>query len=141
MRRVALVVAAVLPLALGACRDSSGPDGAIAGTYRLRSIEGGPVPAVTLARDGFTLVEVTDGVVRLNADGSFSASYSQRATSGNSVIIDTEKITGRFTRSGEAVTLTFPDPDGFGTATLNALWEGDRLMVFVNGNRRWVYER
>jgi hypothetical protein len=137
MRRVALMLAMVVPLALGACGDSTGP-GDVAGIYTLSSINGDPVPVVVAF--GPPLEEVTQGIVRLNANGTFSASHTLRVTSGGSFTEFTEPISGTYTRSGNNLILTFPDPDGSSIAEVTAVWQGDRLTVDDNGDI-WVYVR
>jgi hypothetical protein len=140
MRRLALVLATVLPLTLAACGDSSGPGGAATGTYTLRSIDGDPVP-VLVEDDGFSREEITGGFVRLNANGTFSASHTRRITTSSSVTTDTEDITGTFTRTGANVTLTFGDPDGVGTVSFDAVWGEDLLTVFDTDGTIWLYQR
>jgi hypothetical protein len=138
MRRVALVLAMVLPLALAGCGDSTGPGGSLAGTYTLRSINGDPVPV--LISSGPPQEEITGGFVRLNANGTFTASHTYRVTFGGSSTTVTEDIDGTYTRSGDELTLTFDDPDGSGTATVFAVWDGDRLTIDDEFDI-WVYER
>jgi hypothetical protein len=137
MRRVALVLAMVAPLAIAACGDSTGP-GSIAGTYELRSLNGDPVPV--LLESGPPLEELTDGFVRLNADGTFVRSHTVRIRSGNSTTIAIETINGAYAHSGNDLTLTFEDPDGGGTVSFDGLWTGDQLMV-DDGIDIWVYVR
>jgi hypothetical protein len=139
MRRVALVLAAVFPLALGGCGDSTGPGGSLAGTYTLRSISGDPLPVVIDEGVDFRR-EVTAGFVRLNGNGTFTASHTDRITSGTSITPRTEDINGTYTRFGNELTLTFNDPDGFRTVEIIALWGGD-LLTIAGGGDVWVYER
>lgn len=137
MRRIVLVLAMVAPLALAGCGDSTGP-GSIAGTYELRSINGDPVPV--LLESGPPQEELTDGFVRLNADGTFVASHTVRISSSNSTTVAIQTINGAYTRSGNNVTLNFVDPDGGGPASIDAVRDGDRLTV-DDGIDIWVYER
>jgi hypothetical protein len=139
MRRVALVLAMAIPLAVAGCGDSTGPGGSVAGTYELRSINGDPVP-VTTDESGSFREEITAGFVRLNANGSFSAGLTFRVTNGTVVTTETLEINGTYTRSGNRITLTFQDPDGPGTATAAAFWDGDLLTV-EDDLGLWVYER
>jgi hypothetical protein len=138
MRRLALVLAMAVPLAVAGCGDSTGPGGSIAGTYELRSINGDPVPV--LLEPGPPQEEITGGFVRLNANGTFSARHTLRITSGGSSTTLTEDINGTYSRSDNDITLTFEDPDGSGTANIDAFLDGDRLTV-DDGLDIWVYER
>jgi hypothetical protein len=130
MRRLALVLAMVLPLALSSCGDSTGPGGS--GTYTLRSIDGDPVPAFTSEGD-----EVLSGFVRLNSNGTFDASHTFDAGFGGT---DTETFEGTWDRSGDEITLFFDDPDGPGEAQIDATIEGDELLIFDDSGV-WIYER
>jgi hypothetical protein len=137
MRRVALILAAVLPLTLAACGDSTGP-GRLIGTYNLQSINDDPIPISV----GFGQ-QLIAGWVRIEDDDSFSASHTYRFTSqtGSTTTSSTE-FSGTYTRSGNNLTLTFPNPDGDGTAVVSATWDGDRrLTVNDNFSGAWVYVR
>lgn len=137
MRRVALVLATVLPLALAGCGDSTGPG--IAGTYDLRSLNGDPVPI--LVASGPPRQEITEGFVRLNSNGTFSASHTLLITgSSGSTTELTENIDGTYTRSGDNLTLRFEDPDGGEQVEFDAFVEGRRLTVDDSFDT-WVYER
>jgi Lipocalin-like domain len=138
MRRVAFVLAMVLPLTLGGCGDSTGPGG-VAGTYSLRSINGDPLPAVIAEGTGFR-EEATAGFIRLNSGGTFTASNTSRITIGGSTNEVTLNISGTYTRSGDEITLTFDNPDGPGMSEVIVEWDGDRLTLFDFGDI-WVYER
>jgi hypothetical protein len=139
MRRVALVLAVVLPLALGGCGDSTGPGGSLAGTYALRSINGDPVPVI-IDESGTFRLEMMSGFVRLNANGTFSTRHTVRLTEGNSSIDVPQDASGTYTRSGEAITLTFEEPESDLITIVDAVWEGDRLTLFAD-TEIWVYER
>jgi hypothetical protein len=130
MRRIALVLAMVLPLALTSCGDSTGPGGS--DRYDLRSIDGDPVPAFTSEGD-----EVVSGFVRLNGNGTFDASHTFRTTGGTTF---TQSFEGTYDRFGDELTLEFDDPDGPGTATIDAVLDGDELVLFSDFEI-WIYER
>jgi hypothetical protein len=142
MRRVALVLAAVLPLALAACGDSTGPGGGLAGTYELRTINGQALPFLVGEFPDLDLTEeLTAGSVRLNANATFSASHTVRLTEGTQVTTFTTDINGTYSRSGNNVTLNFPDPDGIGSASIAAVWDGRRRLTITESGEAWVYER
>ena len=131
MKRAALVLAAVLPLTFAACNDSTGP-GRISGNYTLQSVGGDPLPATS-----GTNQQITDGTLQLNANGTFSASITSRfVSSGATNRLD---FGGTYTQNGNSLTLTFPDTDGFGTASVPATWDGNRQVTIVDNVGAWVY--
>jgi hypothetical protein len=131
MRRLALVLAMVLPVTLGGCGDSTSPE-SVAGTYELQSIDGDPLPVSTSEGD------VRSGFVRLNANGTFQASHTyDLPTSGTMRAIT---INGAYTRTGSNVVLSFIDLDGGGVTTANATWTGDQLTIAADPGI-WLYVR
>lgn len=131
MRRLAVLLAMVLPVTLGGCGDSTSPE-SIAGTYELQSIDGDPLPVSTSEGD------LLSGFVQLNANGTFQASHTyDRPTTGSSLVIVNN---GAYTRSGSNVVLSFIDPDGGGLAMANATWSGDQLTINDNPGT-WLYVR
>ena len=139
MRRAALVLATVLPLTLGGCGDSTGPGSAVAGTYTLRSINGDPVPATYDESPDFR-DEILSGFVRLNANGTFSASHTQRLTVGTTVTVSTHDTGGTYTLSGDDLILRFEDPESGIRTDIPAVLDGDRLTLDDEVDI-WVYER
>jgi hypothetical protein len=139
MRRVALVLATVLPLTLGGCGDSTGPGGAVAGMYTLQSINGDPVP-VTYAESPDFRDEILSGFVRLNANGTFSAGHTQRLTVDGMVTIRTNNTGGTYTRSGDNLVLRFEDPVSGIRTDIPAVRDRDRLTLDDEVDV-WVYER
>jgi hypothetical protein len=139
MRRLALVLAAVLPVALSACGDSTGPGSAVAGTYTLRSINGDPVP-VTYDESPDFRTEILSGFLRLNANGTFSATHTQRLTVGTTVTIRTNDTGGTYTLSGDDLILRFEDPVSGIRTDIPAVRDGDRLTLDDEVDI-WVYER
>jgi hypothetical protein len=132
MRRVALILAAVVPLTLAGCGDSTGP-GRLTGTYTLRSIGGDPLPAAVSFAE-----EVTASSLTLNGDATFSASITSRFIASGAT--NTLVFGGTYTRSGNDIQLTYPDVDGTGTVVANATWDGNRTVT-VEDQPPWVYVR
>jgi len=131
MRRVALILAAVLPLTLAACGDSTGP-ARVSGNYTLQSVGGDPLPAAA----GFN-EEITAGTLQLNANGTFSASITSRFVGSGAT--NTLVFGGSYTQNGNQISLTFPNPDGTGTAFADATWDGNRQVTIVDNLGAWVY--
>src|SRR5688500_1710711 len=73
MRRLALVLAAVVPLTLsGACGDdSTSPEATIFGSYTLQTVNGNTLPWRFLVV-GNDWAEITGGNGNINRDGTYS---------------------------------------------------------------------
>ena len=116
MRRLVLACAAVTLLACGG--DSTGPVASAEGTWSLQSVGGTALP-YTYAFDAATShrAEVLSDVFDLNADGTFTETFTTRDTQGTTVTTETATDAGTWSQSGKAVTVTFSD--GSLTANLN----------------------
>ena len=69
MRRLLTLVGLALTLTASACDDNStGPNGSVVGTYRLRTINGQTLPFTFSGTSGVTVVAEQ---TTLNADGSY----------------------------------------------------------------------
>jgi hypothetical protein len=125
-----LVVAFSLALiaVVGACSDSTGPSGRLAGSYALRTINGA-TPPVTIFQDARERLEILGGAVTLEADGSYSDRTAFRDTF-DGVVTEEETINhGRWSLSGNIVTLTDPlDPNYSSSAVLTNNGE----LIFQN---------
>ena len=117
MRRFVLACAAVTLLACGG-GDSTGPVASAEGTWSLQSVGGSALP-YTYAFDAATShrSEVLSDVFELNADGSFTETFTTRDTQGTTVTTETAADGGTWHQSGKTVTLTFAD--GSLAATIN----------------------
>jgi hypothetical protein len=118
MRRFVLACAA---LALVSCGggDSTGPVAASAeGSWSLQSVGGSALP-YTYAFDAATQhrSEVLSDVFDLNADGTFTETFTTRDTQGTTVTTSTDTDSGTWHQNGKTVTVTFSD--GSLTATIN----------------------
>jgi hypothetical protein len=100
---MALVLATTLTAA--GCSDSTGPAGALAGTYTLRSIDGSPLP-VAYFGPGYT-DEVIAGRIDLDAQGNYigTTTYRRTYTSGPPPAQFDDTIIGYWTLSGNQITL------------------------------------
>ena len=111
------VLAFTLMGTASACTDTTGPGGALAGTYSLRTVNGAQLP-VTLCSTGFCY-DVLSAEITLDANGNYQE--ISRYSDGN------DSSTGYWTLSGSQLTLT---DDGSGTATY-ATVSGNSL-IFPN---------
>ena len=136
MRRLAVTLGAALSLALAGCSDSTGPRAGLAGTYTLRTVNGQALPAVVSS-----FSTLTAGQVRLNGDGTFSASHTSRQTTPGGTTTVTQNITGTYTRSGNDLMLSFTDPDSGGSAFVDASWDGGRQLTVNDGFAAYVYRK
>ncbi|HKN65092.1 MAG TPA: hypothetical protein VJW73_02390 [Gemmatimonadaceae bacterium] len=122
MRRIALFLAVI---ALVACNDATSPNGSVAGTYTLRTVNGFNLPYTF--SDGSVLV--SDQLV-LNSDGSYTdqANFSNRQPQGeqgfwsinNNLITfndETDQINYTASLSGTILTETFNNTGGGGSIT------------------------
>ena len=110
-RTLATAALALLTLAAGACGgddDSTGPNGSIAGTYTLQTVNGSP-PPITVFELGDDKIEVTGASVVINENGTFSATSTVRETDAGQVTTSSSVCSGTYTRSGSTVTFTEPD--------------------------------
>lgn len=111
MRRLLSILAAALVLPLTACGDDDGPSGPTfeaSGTYNLATING-ENPPVVVAQVDADFIEITAGVIELNADNTFRDSTTYRISEGGAVRTEADVFTGTYAQTGNAVTLTLAD--------------------------------
>jgi hypothetical protein len=132
MRRLALVLAAVVPLALaGSCGGDSatGPgDTNIAGSYTLQSVNGNSLPwrPIVVGNDFF---EITSGGASINADGTYSLTFNWRESISGQVSTGSESSVGTYTRNGNAITFTDASDGSTATGTIS----GRQISVTSEG--------
>lgn len=128
-------------LALGACGGDPPPAGpaAVAGLYRLRSINGQPVPYGIPTSSGFFWI--THGELLLRPDGTFTAGIADG---------DGGVAVGTYSVSGGSVLALRPQTGGYGEAiVLSGFVAGDSAVVEVPGapwapsssGSRYAYQR
>jgi hypothetical protein len=119
--RVALVMAlsAAFPGCGGDSATSPDAGSSFAGTYRLQSINGLPLPFVNFDQGG-SKDEITSETITLSASGSWTHSYSERITTNGQVILQNGQTAGSFTTAGASLSFK---------STTNELFTG-----MVSGN-------
>ena len=122
MRKLLLLLLALL-IPLAACGDDGvGPDNDDAGTYALQNVDGSPLPAVLVSAGVNYRLEVTAAQITLNADRSFSSSFNYRQTVGGTVTTETENASGKYVRNNDDLVFTYSDGDQVtGSLTGNTL--------------------
>lgn len=127
-QRLRTLSLALFPLLLvaSACDDDDedviGPEPTLEGSYRLGSLNGSPMPYVMELESGE--LEITTWDLVLSADGTCSTTASLRITTGGEVTSETETDTCTWTRSSNAVQLTWSD----GSVDA-ASWANDQLTL------------
>jgi hypothetical protein len=97
------------------------------GTYPLVSYAGSGMPATIVQVPGYK-AELTGGTITLNANGSFSNSYSFRETEGTTVTNTTIPCSGTWAQSGNAVALQETVAGDCGD-TGTASWDGNNTLT------------
>ena len=133
MRRLLLACASIALIACGGS-DSTGPAAKAEGTWNLSTINGRALP-ITLGTDqsGAT-VEILDDQYILNADGTWTESFTTRATQGTTVTTTPDTDTGTWTLQGNQVEITTTGGDSFtGTISNNSITIGSQYgpVVYV----------
>jgi len=144
-RTLATAALALLTLAAGACGgddDSTGPNGSIAGTYTLRTVNGSP-PPITLLEFQDYKVEVTAASVVMNANNTFSATSTFRETDAGEVTTSNSVCTGTYAVSGSTVTFTEPEStnEDCGGSYTGTWSNGNTLTVAFGGGLEAVFRK
>jgi hypothetical protein len=123
VRRIATV--ATIAIAATACggsdkKDSTGPDGSIAGTYTLREAASSALPASIFAGqidlgDGVPLdvvISVRSGSIRLEADGSFTGTMALDIEFEDGTLDAASlPVSGEYSRQGNTIVFSSDDPE------------------------------
>ena len=118
-------------LALAACgSDSTSPTSVnVVGTYQLKTVNGGGLPAV-LQQTSAGKVEVLDDMVTLNADHTYSETGHLRGTlSDGTVTTSPSTDVGTYSSTNGAVQFT----STAGAGTTNASVSGNTLTIIESG--------
>jgi hypothetical protein len=125
-----LLAAALLLLA--ACRDSTGSDPGLVGTWTLRTVAGHTLPWIDLALEDDT-AWVTGGSYTFRADSSYTFTYDYRYRRSGVVSVEHFEDVGRYRAIGDSLQLS--DWWDYG-----ARRTGRSLVVYGRDND-WVYRR
>jgi hypothetical protein len=126
------VVTTLLMLAAAACgggSDTTAPPDAdgVVGVYTLSTINGAMLPQV-VDQNGNDTAEVTQGIVTLKADKTFTDVIHLRLTVSGNVTTVADSTVGSWTRQGNTVTL-----NAVGFVPYQMTWNGsDRLTQLVD---------
>jgi hypothetical protein len=128
----------LLPLAILACTDSTGPDPTF-WDYGLVTVNGS-APYLSKSQIATEAEQIYDGTISLNADGSWSLGITIfGVASGGTIGPSTPErdilAHGTWTRSGESFTLR----DSSDGSTMTAA-HGDTNLTVVRGNDVLVFE-
>ena len=131
-RRSCTTVALLLAIACGEVSDPLSPEG-VSGFYNLESVNGLALPfSKTETQNGETVTVATiGGSVTLNANGTFSLSFTFRFTiAGTATTTVTAHDSGTF-ELVEPSTVRLTSSDG---EIISATLDGDRLTITDDGN-------
>lgn len=134
------MLAAALAVMVGCgSDDSTGPnENAVVGVYTLATINGQQLPVI-VEQSGNDKAEITQGVVTLNANGTFSDVTQVRITVSGQVTMETETATGNWTRTASTVQFNPTNPAGSSAYTMT--WDGDDRLTQVFGNFTLIYQK
>jgi hypothetical protein len=125
VRRILMMLAVAASVA---CNDSSTGLSSVEGTYTLRSINGTNLP-YTVLQSGTTKIEVTDDVITLNSNGTFTETGHTRTTTNGVATSNLGTDTGTYTTSGTAITLRYNSDASTSSGSVN----GDQLIIVDQG--------
>jgi hypothetical protein len=130
--------AGMIAVSLAACSgDSTGPDlDELAGEYILFTINGQSLPVI-VDQFGNDIVEITQGSVSLESNGTFDDVTQLRITQSGVVTTEVDVTQGTWEAVG--TTVTFRPTDGSGTYTMT--WDGQLRLTQLFQGFTLVYER
>jgi hypothetical protein len=131
----ALLLTLVMGVAASGCEeDGTGPDDQVAGRYELRTVNGNNLP-YTLIALGNDRLEFLSGFAQVNADATFSVSFTTRQTVGGQTTTTTDSDSGTWTQTGSQMRFTFSD------ATVSTgVVSGDEITV-IEGQVSFVFRK
>jgi hypothetical protein len=137
VRKFILAVIAATTLACGGSDKSTGPNGAVAGTYTLRTINNQSLPVI-IDQSGSDKLEIIGGTVRLNSDMSFTDATTYRLTLNGQVSEDTDTAFGTYVVSGNNITFNVTSPV---TDSYSMAWNGSNQLTQVETGITLIYQR
>lgn len=127
------MLAASLPLALGACEYGMVQPQELGGRYVLRSVDGAPLPYV-IAQLGDSWTEFVDGRLDVDRDGTFQLYLGYREVAMQAEQEFSETSNGTWNRSASGLTFV----DTFGRSHAASF---DGTQVTLTGNYTYVFSR
>ena len=130
LRRTFVAVLACLALAITGCGDSTGSGASSrAGTYTLRTVNGGTLPYTFVLSNG-VMIRFTEGQTTLNGDGTFGISLTYEIRPITYIDKYTDDGTGTYTVTNGAVRLNRADLEDDYTGTLSR----NTLTLMIQGD-------
>ncbi|MDB4888965.1 MAG: Lipocalin-like domain protein [Gemmatimonadetes bacterium] len=124
-----LVIALVLAAAAACGGDSTSPvDASIAGTYKLQTMNGAPLP-YTFFVEGNQKLELLDDQLVLTDGGTYAESGHSRTTINGQATTDANTDAGTYTRSGTAITFRSSADNSIVSGTIS----GSSVTVVIQG--------
>jgi hypothetical protein len=107
-----------------------------AGTYPLQSVGGAALPAVVL-QNATTRIEVTSGMLEMNADHSYRYTVGERVSEGTTVTTrGAAPLVGTYTQTG--TTVLFSNPDG---TQFMATFTGGNTVTFTDSGLAMLFQK
>lgn len=131
------LVAVVVGIALlaGCARDATGPGSAqVEGIYHLSTVNGARLPFL-LQQDSTFRVDVTESVLTLNHDKTWSEVTAYRVVADGATTTPSQMSFGTYATLNDAIELTGSD----GSAAHGAV--SGNLVTFLDGGFSLVYRR
>jgi hypothetical protein len=129
LRRATLVATV---LAASGCGDGGSDADPVFGTYVLRNVNGLELPYTRLAAGSDTIV-VLGGTLKLEADGSFTRTATERSRSSQGTATATFSCGGTYTHGGSDLVLVEAGGEGCGGSRSASLL-GSNLIVRVGSS-------
>ena len=132
MRRLLLAFASIALVACGGS-DSTGPAANAAGTWNLQTVNGHALPFTLGTDQSGATVEILDDQYVLNADGSWTESFTTRSTLGTTVTTTPDTDAGTWTQTGNQVSIVNSAGGFTGTINNNSITIGSQFgpVVYV----------
>jgi len=135
MRRVLLACTAIALLACGGS-DSTGPAPNVEGTWTLQTVNGDVLPFTFDVEPPSYTAEVTNDVVEINADGTYTETSSIRETDAGTVSEHDQVGTGTWSQRRRSLDLT----DSNGLTVTGTVNETQNTLT-INAGLNLVYSR
>ncbi len=108
----------VFAFVLSSCSDSTSPDAAVEGTWRLQTVNGLPLPFI-LPESGVDKLELTGETITLVRPRALTIVTTFRVTDGANVFPESIPDSGTYTVNGSTVVLTWASDGTTSTATVS----------------------